>query len=305
MGDVVSSVENDLMDLIRQDESQKMKNIITKNNINKNILIGPHKRTLIQYSSYFGSTKCLKELINMNYNINELEYETNNTALFIACKFNFFEFVFILLNNNKEKCEILRKNNEGLNEFEVAFLRGNYEVCYFLLYLYEDKNNDKDIINTDNSKTLILEENIEEQLKIDDIKLKEKEKSKMNNFVIGNKYFQFFINSNFTLEKYIGIQEYLGYPLFNLQLFYDSLKRKINPEKNINFSYGNKKLKKLENKIPDPNESWKNFMKRMVKMELYNPPLVDKKNVTKANSLYMKTQMKIISMEYGLNMGYQ
>ena len=94
MGDVVSSVENHLMDLIRQDESQKMKNIITKNNINKNILIGPHKRTLIQYSSYFGSTKCLKELINMNYNINELEYETNNTALFIACKFNFFEFVF-------------------------------------------------------------------------------------------------------------------------------------------------------------------------------------------------------------------
>ena len=127
----------------------------------------------------------------------------------------------------------------------------------------------------------------------------------MNDFVIGNKYFQFFNNSNFTLEKYIGIQEYLGYPLFNLQLFYDSLKRKINPEKNINFSYGNKKLKKLENKIPDPNESWKNFMKRMVKMELYNPPLVDKKNVTKANSLYMKTQMKIISMEYGLNMDYQ
>ena len=46
-------------------------------------------------------------------------------------------------------------------------------------------------------------------------------------------------------------------------------------------------------------------MKRMVKMELYNPPLVDKKSVTIANSLYMKTQMNIISMEYGLNMDYQ
>ena len=266
MGDVVSSVENDLMDLIRQDESQKMKNIITKNNINKNILIGPHKRTLIQYSSYFGSTKCLKELINMNYNINELEYETNNTALFIACKFNFFEFVFILLNNNKEKCEILRKNNEGLNEFEVAFLRGNYEICFYLLYLYKEKN---------------------------------KENDEMNRYLI-------FFNdeNNFILEKYLGMQEFLSFPVFNLTLFYQSLKQKISPEKCPDFSAEKRKKKELLNKIPDPNESWENFMKRLVNFQLYNPPLVDKNKINKSNSLYMTTQMKIISMEYGVKMYY-
>ena len=39
-------------------------------------------------------------------------------------------------------------------------------------------------------------------------------------------------------------------------------------------------------------------------MELYNPPLVDKNSVNKYNSLYMQTQMKMISMEYGINMDY-
>ena len=46
-------------------------------------------------------------------------------------------------------------------------------------------------------------------------------------------------------------------------------------------------------------------MKRILKMELYNPPLVDKNSVNKYNSLYMKTQMKMISMEYGINMDFK
>lgn len=260
-----SSLEYDLMDLIRQDEYIKVKDIILKNNLNKDILIGEHKRTLIQHSSYFGSVNCLKELIDLNFDINKLEYNTNNTALFIACKFNYIEFVYILLNNKKQKCEILRKNNEGLNEFEVAFLRGNYEVCYYLLYLYK-----------------------EEEIQLN------------------NTYYTFFNDEiNFSLEKYLGIQEYLSYPVFNLPLFYNSLKQKISPEKCPDFSPEKKKKKELMNKVPDPNETWTNFMKRLINMELYNPPLVDKNKINKTNSLYMKTQMKIISMEYGINMDFK
>ena len=260
MGEIISSIDNDLMDLIRQDDSIKVQEIIIKNNINKEMLIGPHKRTLIQHSAYFGSVNCLKLLISLNYDINALEYNTNNSALFISCKFNYIEFVYELLNNEKQNCEILIKNNEGLNEFEVAFLRGNYQVCFYLLYLSKHKN----------------------------------------------KYQEFFFDEKiFSLEKYLGIQEYLSYPLFNLPLFHNSLKQKIDPEKCPDFSAEKKKKKELLNKIPDPNESWKNFMKRLAKMELYNPPLVDKNKISKSNSLYMKTQMKIINMEYGINMDFK
>ena len=64
-------------------------------------------------------------------------------------------------------------------------------------------------------------------------------------------------------------------------------------------------MKELLNKLPDPNETWSNFMKRLINMELYNPPLVDKNKINKTNSLYMKTQMKMISMEYGINMDFK
>ena len=287
MGEIISSIENELMDLIRQDDSQKMKNIIINNNIDRDILIGPHKRTLIQNCAYFGSVNCLKELIELNFDINKLEYNTNNTPLFIACKFNYIEFVYLLLNNGKQECDILIKNNEGLNEFEVAFLRGNYEVCFYLLYLYKDNNFE-------------IKENISEdtQLKIEEIKLEQNNKD--------NKYLLFFKDEkNFIIEKYLGIQEYLSYPIFNLHLFHQALKQKIDPEKCPDFSGEKKKRKELSNKIPDPNESWKNFMKRLVRMELYNPPLVDKNKINKSNSLYMKTQMKMISMEYGINMDFK
>ena len=293
MGDIVSSIESNLLDYIRQDDYLKMKNIIEKNNINKDIMIDPHKRTLIQHCTYFGSINCLKELIDLNFDINKLEYNTNNSPLFIACKFNYIELVYLLLNNDKQECITLRKNNEGLNEFEVAFLRGNYEVCFYLLYLYKEKNND---FNQENNE--IDKKNIEEiQLKINSLEIfKTKEK---------NKYLEFFNNEDFILEKYLGYQEYLSYPIFNLQLFYESLKQKIDPEKCPDFSTEKKKTKELLNKVPDPNESWKNFMKRILKMELYNPPLVDKNSVNKYNSLYMKTQMKMISMEYGINMDFK
>ena len=39
-------------------------------------------------------------------------------------------------------------------------------------------------------------------------------------------------------------------------------------------------------------------------MELYNPPLVDKKNVSVMNSMYMNAQMKLMENEYGIKMGF-
>ena len=39
-------------------------------------------------------------------------------------------------------------------------------------------------------------------------------------------------------------------------------------------------------------------------MQLYNPPLVDKKNISVMNSMYMNTQMKLMENEYGIKMGF-
>ena len=299
MGVIIPSIENKLIDIIRQDLSESMKNIIIKNNINKDNLIGPHKRTLIQICAYYGSTKCLNDLINMDYDINELEYSSNNSPLFIACKFNYIEIVYLLLNNHRQKCITLRKNNEGLNEFEVAFLRGNYEICYYLLYEYEYEHKQEKAINN----FLLLERN---KNKIKDSKEAKQDHTNENNEYNenSNEYLKFFNDINFCLEKYLGIQEYLSYPLFNMPLFYESLKKKKMPGENPSFEFERKKTKDLLTKIPDPNETWSNFMKRLANLELYNPPLIDKRTFRKTNSLYMKTQMKIISMEYGIKMDY-
>ena len=286
MGVLIPSKENELIDIIRQDISEKMDDIIIKNNFNKNSLIGPYKRTLIQVCAYYGSVECLKDLINMNFDINELESSSNNSPLYIACKFNYIDIVHILLNNRKQKCKILRKNNEGLNEFEVAFLRGNYQICYYLLYIY---------LNFDEYKNKIIYETMT------NIKSNENHIEAINK---ENEYLKFFNNINFCLEKYLGIQEYLLYPVFNMPLFYKSLKEKLSPEECPSFEAERKKTKEILTKIPDPNESWGNFLKRITNFELYNPPLVDKNKVSKANSLYMKTQMKIISREYRLPMDY-
>lgn len=284
MGELFSSIENELIDVIRQDLPEKMKNIIINNNLDNNTLLGPYKRPLIHFCSYYGSKKCLEELINMHFDINQIEKSSYNSPLFIACKFNFLEIIYILLNNDKQKCETLRKNIDGLNEFEVAFLRGNYEACFYLLYLYKNKKeNINEILNL---KTKI------------DLNIKEQDKNEEN------EYINFFNNVNFTLEKYLGIQEYLLYPIFNMPLFYNSLKQKINPENCPSFAADKKRTNDLLTKLPDPNETWGNFIKRLIRLELYNPPMIDKNKVSKANSLYMTTQMKMISMEYGIPIDY-
>ena len=89
-----------------------------------------------------------------------------------------------------------------------------------------------------------------------------------------------------------------------MPLFFKCLCSKTLPSKCPSFAPERKKTKELETKIPDPNESWGHFFKRVAKMELYNPPMVDKKNVSIMNSMYMNAQMKLIENEYGVKMGY-
>ena len=56
----------------------------------------------------------------------------------------------------------------------------------------------------------------------------------------------------------------------------------------------------MEGKIPNPDETWGDFFKRMLKFELYQPPMVDKKQVPyhKRANFFMKMQTKLLEMEY-------
>ena len=288
MGGIITpSKEEEIKKFLRLDDSKKLKEFLIDNQITPEALYTNSKRTLLQLCCYYESPKCLSKLIEMNYDYNQAE-ENGNTPLFISCKFNSLSLVMILL--SKEDCKKLVKNNEGLNEFDIAFLKGNYHICYYLLYGYK---NGKDKKNIDiDSEDISININIK------------KESSNNSGYDINQVYQKYFFNNNFDIDYFMSLQEENKYPLFNMSLFFKSLCQKIPPDKCESFAPERKKTKDLQNKIPDPNETWGHFFKRVVNMELYNPPLVDKRNVSQMNSLYMNAQMKLIENEYGVKLSY-
>jgi hypothetical protein len=239
----------------------------------------------------------------MNYDYNQKEISNNFTPLYIACKFNCIEIVKILL--SQKNIMVLQKSNENFNEFEIAFLKGNYDICYYLLYEYKNKNKSKkdDKLNINNKNN---EEEINTGIRKKEGQQDENEKNNKNEgfeMDMNHPYQQFFFR-NFDLKKYLDLQSTNQFPLFNMQLFYESLINKLPYEKCDSFAAERKRTKDLQTKIPDPNETWGHFFKRVANMELYNPPLVDKRNVSQMNSLYMNAQMKLIENEYGIKMNY-
>ncbi len=329
MGIFSSSKESQIIQLIRLDKPIKLKEFLLNNNINPNEVYTKRKRALIQLCCYYSSPKCLTKLISLNYDYNKKELSNNYTPLYIACKFNCIKIVKILL--SKEDIKILQKTNDNFNEFEIAFLKGNYNICYYLLYEYKSKiNNKKDVLNlNDNNKDIDINvkvnddnnNNINDDINTNyDIDKNKKEKEKKENeeneennennenieFQIDpdQPYQTFFFSDEFKIEEYTSLQDAQQCPLFNMKLFYASLINRIPPEECKSFEAERKRTKDLLNKVPDPNETWGHFFKRLANMELYNPPLVDRRNVTQMNSLYMNAQMRLIENEYGVKMGF-
>ena len=310
MGGIMSPTkEEEIKKLLRLDDSKRLEVFVTDNQIPSDTLYTKYKRTLLQLSCYYESPKCLSKLIEMGYDYNKVEELNGNTPLFVSCKFNCLKLVKILLSH--DDCKKLVKNNENFNEFDIAFLKGNYPICYYLLYEYKKKENNSD---NDNIENLKENNNDEENNNIDNYNEintnmnieahKSEDNENNNNFDINQIYQKYFFNNNFDIDYYLSLQESNIYPLFNMQLFYKSLCRKIPPEKCESFAPERKRTKELLTKIPDPNETWGHFFKRIANLELYNPPLVDKKNVSQMNSMYMNTQMKLIETEYGVKLHY-
>ena len=107
-----------------------------------------------------------------------------------------------------------------------------------------------------------------------------------------------------TLEEYKGYNETMNYPMFNIDLLYECLEKKVPLEEAPSFRNVNvrNRQKEFEGKVPDPNETWGQFIKRMGRFELYQPPLVDKEEVkeSKRKGLYMRMQSKLCEMEYDI-----
>ena len=309
------SKENEILKYLRKDDEKNLEDFIKLNELPHDLLLTNHKRTLIQLSCYFESPKCLSKLIEMNYDYNQTESITGDTPLFISAKFNNLEMVKILLAN--DNCKKLVKNFSNLNEFDIAFLKGNYNICYYMMYEYDKKRK----INTDNEEKNDINNIInEKEVKIEDKDFniintnsknnkekklsKENRKAKDNGYDINQIYQKYFYNTDFEYDYFLTLQSENKCPLFNMPLFFRCLCNKTPPEKCPSFAPEKKKTLDLTTKIPDPNESWGHFFKRVANMELYNPPLVDKKNVSVMNSMYMNAQMKLLENEYGIKMGY-
>ena len=307
-GILYSTVEQEIIQSLKKDNSKKLKDILIKHSVNPDTLYTKRKRTLIQLSCYFLSPKCLSTLIELNYDYNKKETFNEYTPLYIACKFNCLPNVKILLSH--DDCKILQKTTDNFNEFEIAFLKGNYDICYYLLYEYK---NDENKESTDNNKeneddNINNENNIENDINTrSEFKITKKKNTKLKtekNILTEQPYQKFFLSKDFDLDNCKSLQDQNLFPLFNMQLLYQSLLDRVPPKKCPSFAAERKRTKELLNKIPDPNETWGHFFKRLVNFELYNPPLVDKKNVSQMNSMYMNAQMKLMESEYGIKMSY-
>ena len=308
MGAIIpESKENEIIKLLRKDDARNLQKFIEINQIPPETLLTNHKRTILQLSCYFESARCLSKLIQMNHDYNQIENFTGDTPLFICSKFNNLEMVKILL--AKEDCKKLVKNSENLNEFDIAFLKGNYNICYYFMYEYDKGNNnnyDKNNINNEKyekDKEIKGINIIQTSSKNNKDKQLEKEKKK-DEYNINQIYQKYFYNTDFEYDYFLTLQAENKYPLFNMPLFFRCLCNKTPPSRCPSFAAERKKTLDLTTKIPDPNESWGHFFKRVATMELYNPPLVDKKNVSVMNSMYMNAQMKLMENEYGIKMGF-
>ena len=245
MGSIFStSIQELILNALKSDDIDTFRKIYNENNITPNQLISSSGRTLVHLCSCYGSIKCLPFLISKGNDINITDQQDGSTPLILASKFNEIDIIKILLSNN---CDIHLTQENDLNALDMAILRGNYKIAYYL----------------------------STSCKFRPIK---------------------------QLNEYQNLHYNMNFPLFDLDLFYKELKMQKLPENVSNFAVYRNIKKEFEGKVPDPNETWGHFFKRIAKLELYQPPLINENEVTDdiKNSIYMRLQTKLCEMEYGV-----
>ena len=219
----------------------------------------------------------------------------------------------VIQKNNIKTDQTFTKNNRTLIQLCSLY---NSPNCLKLLIELGNNINIPEIQDNNTPLILACKFNYIEIVKIlleqENIKLKEENNDNLNcldmSIIRGNYEISIFLIENTILEPVKSLEEYkelnrrLQYPLFNIEKFYNHLINKIPYNEIPSFALPKKRSSQFIGKVPDPNETWSNFIKRISKFELYQPPLVDAKSVNLSNSLYMKIQSKLCESEYNIKM---
>ena len=226
---------------------------------------------------------------------------------------NSFQLKQIILKNNIKTDQRLTQKNRTLIQLCSLY---NSPNCLKLLIELKNDINIPEIQNNNTPLILACKFNYINIVKIlleqENINLKEKNNDNLNcldmSIIRGNYEISIYLIENTILQPLKSLEEYkelnirLQYPLFNIENFYRNLIQKTPINEIPSFALPKKRRSHFIGKVPDPNESWSNFIKRISKFELYQPPLVDAKSVNLSNSIYMKIQSKLCESEYDIKM---
>ena len=219
----------------------------------------------------------------------------------------------VIQKNNIKTDQTFTKNNRTLIQLCSLY---NSPNCLKLLIELGNNINIPEIQDNNTPLILACKFNYIEIVKIlleqENINLKDKNNDNLNcldmSIIRGNYEISIYLIENTILQPLKSLEEYkelnirLQYPLFNIENFYRNLIQKTPINEIPSFALPKKRRSQFIGKVPDPNESWSNFIKRLSKFELYQPPLVDAKSVNLSNSLYMKIQSKLCESEYNIKM---
>lgn len=102
------------------------------------------------------------------------------------------------------------------------------------------------------------------------------------------------------LDDYINLHKELNLPIFNILSFYKCLTDFVEPSCTPSFRLTFNPNNSFEGKIPDPNETWHEFIKRVLQFKLYKPPMIEKEKVPieQRKSIWTRVQSKLLELEY-------
>ena len=218
---------------------------------------------------------------------------------------NSFQLKQIILKNNIKTDQRLTQKNRTLIQLCSLY---NSPNCLKLLIELKNDINIPEIQNNNTPLILACKFNYINIVKIlleqENINIKQENNDNLNcldmSIIRGNYEISIYLIENTILQPLKSLEEYkelnirLQYPLFNIENFYRNLIQKTPINEIPSFALPKKRRSQFIGKVPDPNESWSNFIKRISKFELYQPPLVDAKSVNLSNSIYMKIQSKLM-----------
>ena len=219
----------------------------------------------------------------------------------------------VIQKNNIKTDQTFTKNNRTLIQLCSLY---NSPNCLKLLIELGNNINIPEIQDNNTPLILACKFNYINIVKIlleqENINIKQENNDNLNcldmSIIRGNYEISIYLIENTILQPLKSLEEYkelnirLQYPLFNIENFYNHLINKIPYNEIPSFALPKKRSSQFIGKVPDPNESWSNFIKRISKFELYQPPLVDAKSVNLSNSIYMKIQSKLCESEYDIKM---